>query len=218
MIKAIGGFSATDQPVTKSLTIEKRIESISVSPDPIEVEVGQTAAFQLVILPADATNKNLNITVSNTDIAAIVNGNSINGRTPGITELIVKTTDGSKLESRVRIIVKDPYIGLEEIKFKKPVFKLNLNEKIAIESVLIFNPDNATNKEIVQVASTVPGCVAVKKENGKYYLVAEKVGYSTVTAEAEEQRDKSKPKASALFEVSDKQVGGDNGASGEGRW
>ncbi|MFP7444104.1 VWA domain-containing protein [Bacillus infantis] len=218
MIKAIGGFSATDQPVTKSLTIEKRIESISVSPDPIEVEVGKTAAFQLVILPADATNKNLNITVSNTDIAAIVNGNSINGRTPGITELIVKTTDGSKLEARVRIIVKDPYIGLEEIKFKKPVFKLNLNEKIAIESVLIFNPDNATNKEIVQVASTVPGCVAVKKENGKYYLVAEKVGYSTVTAEAEEQRDKSKPKASALFEVSDKQAGGDNGASGEGRW
>ncbi|MGD6899094.1 VWA domain-containing protein [Bacillus infantis] len=217
-IKAIGGFSATDQPVTKSLIIEKRIESISVSPDPIEVEVGKTAAFQLVILPADATNKNLNITVSNTDIAAIVNGNSINGRMPGITELIVKTTDGSKLEARVRIIVKDPYIGLEEIKFKKPVFKLNLNEKIAIESVLIFNPDNATNKEIVQVASTVPGSVAVKKENGKYYLVAEKVGYSTVTAEAEEQRDKSKPKASALFEVSDKQAGGDNGASGEGRW
>lgn len=217
-IKSAGGFSATDLPVTKTITIEKRIESISVSPDPIEVEVGKSAAFQLEILPADATNKNLNITIAETDIAAIVNGNLINGISPGTTELIVKTTDGTELEARVRIIVKDPYIGLEEIKFKKPVFKLNLKEKIAIESVLIFNPDNATNKEIVQVVSSVPGSVDVKKENGKYYLVAEKVGYSTVTAEAEEQRDKSKPKATALFEVSDKQAGGDNGASGEGRW
>lgn len=219
-IKAIGGFSATDQPVTKSLTIEKRIESISVSPDPIEVEIDKTAAYKIEILPVDATNKDLEIIIADTEIASLVGENSVYGHKKGETELIVKTTDGSKLEKRVKIIVKDPYIALQEIKFKKAVYKLEINKKVNIESLLIFNPEKATKKKITEVftADAKNGSVRVIQDGDDFYLEAEGIGYTTVTAVAEEQRDKSKPKASALFEVVNPDGSGNDGTGSGGRW
>ncbi|MEN8701185.1 VWA domain-containing protein [Bacillus infantis] len=220
MIKAIGGFSATDQPVTKSLTIEKRIESINVSPDPIEVEIDKTAAYNIEILPVDATNKDLEIIISDTEIASLVGDNSVYGHKKGETELIVKTTDGSKLEKRVKIIVKDPYIALQEIKFKKAVYKLEINKKVNIESLLIFNPEKATKKKITEVftADAKNGSVRVVQDGDDFYLEAAGIGYTTVTAVAEEQRDKSKPKASALFEVVNPDGSGNDGTDSGGRW
>ncbi|MCA1038932.1 VWA domain-containing protein [Bacillus infantis] len=220
MIKAIGGFSATDQPVTKSLTIEKRIESINVSPDPIEVEIDKTAAYNIEILPVDATNKDLEIIIADTEIATLVGDNSVYGHKKGETELIVKTTDGSKLEKRVKIIVKDPYIALQEIKFKKAVYKLEINKKVNIESLLIFNPEKATKKKITEVftADAKNGSVRVLQDGDDFYLEAAGIGYTTVTAVAEEQRDKSKPKASALFEVVNPDGSGNDGTDSGGRW
>ncbi len=220
MIKAIGGFSATDQPVTKSLTIEKRIESINVSPDPIEVEIDKTAAYNIEILPVDATNKDLEIIIADTEVASLVGDNSVYGHKKGETELIVKTTDGSKLEKRVKIIVKDPYIALQEIKFKKAVYKLEINKKVNIESLLIFNPEKATKKKITEVftADAKNGSVKVLQDGENFFLEATGIGYTTVTAVAEEQRDKSKPKASALFEVVNPDGSGNDGTGSGGRW
>ncbi|WP_306009013.1 VWA domain-containing protein [Bacillus sp. MMSF_3328] len=219
-IKAIGGFSATDQPVTKSLTIEKRIESINVSPDPIEVEIDKTAVYKVEILPAQATNKKLEISIVDNEIASLVGEDSVYGHKKGETELIVKTTDGSKLEKRVKIIVKDPYIALEEIKFKKAVYKLEINKKVNIESLLIFNPEKATKKKITEVftADAKNGSVRVVQDGDDFYLEAAGIGYTTVTAVAEEQRDKSKPKASALFEVVNPDGSGNDGTGSGGRW
>ncbi|WML40729.1 VWA domain-containing protein [Neobacillus sp. OS1-2] len=218
-IKAIGGFALDNLIVEKTITIQRKITSITVDPASIEVEVGSSMSFIVNLLPIDATNKDLEITVIKPEIAVMTDSNRILGVSEGNTELLIKTKDGSDLSVRVPVHVTDPYIPLKEVKFKKAVFKIQPGEKIAIDNLLIFNPTNATKKAISSVTTSFSDKVEVKNENGKWYIIGKNIGYSTVKATAEEQKDGSKPKDSALFEVTnDDSANTDNGTTGEGRW
>lgn len=226
-VRAVGGF-ANNEEVSKKITISKIVKSISVQPNPIELTVGKTGSFTLTIAPDDATNKNLDIKISNPSIASLIPGqNTILGNQDGTTELIVKSIDGSNLEVKVPIKVVDPYIALEEIKFEKPVYKVEISENnnnlVPIKDLLIFNPSNATNKELESVVSSMPDKVEVVKINDEFYVKGVKIGYSNITATAEEQKNGKKPKDSALFEVvkdsgSSDNNDGTNEDTGEGRW
>lgn len=218
-IKAEGGFALDNQPITKTIKILKKIESVSVAPNPIEVEVGKSVEFTVTILPNDATNKDLTISIANEEVANLLDANQIFGVKEGTTVLIIKPKDGSDITVTVPIHVKDPYVALKEIKFKKAVFKIPKNEKIPVEDLLIFNPANATNKAIADVTTTMKDKVAVTKENGTWYIIAKDIGYSTVKATAVKQKDGSEPSDSALFEVvNSDQPSDDNGEDGAGRW
>jgi len=223
-VKAVGGF-ANGEEISKNITISRIIKSISVQPNPIELIVGKTGNFTLTIGPDSATNKDLDIKIANPSIASLIPGQqTVLGNQAGTTELIVQSKDGSNIEVRVPIKVVDPYIALEEIKFEKPVYKVEIskdnNNLVPVEDLLIFNPSNATNKELESVVSSMPAKVEVVKIVDDFYIKGVEIGYSTVTATAEEQKNGKKPKDSALFEVvkdngtSDE----DNEDTGEGRW
>jgi hypothetical protein len=217
-VKAEGGFAIKDLVVEKIIKIEKRIESITIDPNPIEIDVGSTASFTVKIHPEDATNQVLDFEIKDRTVAEFTDTNRIFGKKDGETELIVRTKDGSNIVSAVPIIVKDPYIPLEELKFKKSVFKIGLGEKIEVRDLLIFNPDNATQKNLVHVVSEMDHKVQVVNENGRWYVIGNEIGYSTVTATVEEQKDGNQPKASALFEVISDSGSEDEGTPGAGRW
>ncbi|EIJ79055.1 Ig domain protein group 2 domain protein [Bacillus methanolicus PB1] len=218
-VKSEGGFSLPENIMTKTITIEKRIESITVQPNPIEIETGKTAAFTVNIHPSDATNQDLDFEIGDETIAEFTEANRILGKTEGETELVVRTKDGSNIVVTVQIKVKDPYIPLEELKFKKTVFKIGLGEKIPLTDLLIFNPDNATQKNIVDVVTEMKNKVQVIEENGKWYVIGKEIGYSTVTATAEKQRNGNQPQASVLFEViTNSNDDEDDGPPGAGRW
>ncbi|MDE3839788.1 hypothetical protein C0966_10500 [Bacillus methanolicus] len=218
-VKAEGGFAIKDLIVEKVITIENRIESITIEPDPIEIDVGSTASFTVKIQPEEATNKTLDFEIRDRTVADFTDTNRILGKTEGETVLVVRTKDGSNIVKTVPIIVKDPYIPLEELKFKKSVFKLGLGEKIPLTDLLIFNPDNATQKKIDHVVSEMDHKVQVVNENGIWYLIGKEVGYSTVTVTAEEQRNGNQPHASALFEVITASTDDeDDGSPDAGRW
>ncbi|WP_042354897.1 VWA domain-containing protein [Bacillus rubiinfantis] len=219
-LKAEGGFARDNiNPVAKTITIVRKIESITVDPEVIQLEVGSTKGFTVNILPADASNNELEITIGDKSIADFSDANRIIGVAEGNTELIIKAKDGSNIVVIVPIHVTDPYIPLKEIKFKKAVFKIKKGEKASITDYLIFNPANATNKVISTVTSTMSDKVEVKRENGSWVIVGKDTGYSTVEAIAEKQKDGSQPNDSALFEVIDNDDSSNNkGASGEGRW
>ncbi|WP_282155393.1 VWA domain-containing protein [Cytobacillus gottheilii] len=217
-IKAEGGF-AFNTPVEKDITLQVPVESIHVTPNPLELEVDEVKSFTVNISPLNASNKDLDIYIEDQNIAEYKGDMRIIGKAEGETYLVVKAKDGSGITVRVPVIVKDAYIGLKEIKFIKSVFKIEEGEEIALSDVLIFNPNNATDKDIESLLSTLPDKVSVRKEGSEWYIIGEEVGYSTVTAEAEKQRDQSKPKASALFEVGPEGADHDSGGSnGAGRW
>ncbi|MGD6942633.1 VWA domain-containing protein [Cytobacillus gottheilii] len=217
-IKAEGGF-AFNTPVEKDITLQVPVESIHVTPNPLELEVDEVKSFTVNISPQNASNKDLDIYIEDQNIAEYKGDMRIIGKAEGETYLVVKAKDGSGITVRVPVIVNDAYIGLKEIKFIKSVFKIEEGEEIALSDVLIFNPNNATDKDIESLLSTLPDKVSVRKEGSEWYIIGEEVGYSTVTAEAEKQRDQSKPKASALFEVGPEGADHDSGGSnGAGRW
>lgn len=218
-VKAEGGFAIKDLIVEKAITIEKRIESVAIEPDPIEIDVGSTASFTVKIQPEDATNQTLDFEIRDRGVADFTDTNRILGKTEGETELVVRTKDGSNIEKTVPIIVRNPYIPLDELKFKKSVFKIGLGEKIPLTDLLIFNPDNATQKNIDQVVSEMENKVQVVKENGVWFVIGKEVGYSTITATAEKQHNGNQPQASALFEViSNSNDDEDDGPPDAGRW
>lgn len=217
-LKAVGGFALDNIEITKTFKIERPIEKITVNPNPIEVEVEKTKPFEIVIKPLDATNKKLDISVEDKAKAELIDGKTILGKVDGETYLVVKTTDGSKIEVRVKIIVKDPYIVLKEIKFKKPVYKIGKDEKLAVKDLLIFNPIKATKKELDNVISTMPDKAEVVKIGDEWYIIGKEIGYSTITVAAEEQKDKTQPTTSALFEIVNNDEGGEVGPPGGGRW
>ncbi|MBP2240602.1 hypothetical protein J2Z40_001159 [Cytobacillus eiseniae] len=217
-VKAIGGFALEDIKITKTIKIEKPIEKITITPNPIEVEVDKTKPFKIEIEPLDATNKKLDITIENSDKAELIDEKTILGKEDGETYLIVKTTDGSEIEVKIKIIVKDPYIVLKEIKFTKPVYKIEKGKKLAVKDLLIFNPIKATKRELESVTSSMQAQVDIVNENGEWFIVGKDIGYSTITVEAEEQKDKTQPKASALFEIYTEKDGNDNGPPGGGKW
>ncbi|PLR75494.1 hypothetical protein CU633_20785 [Bacillus sp. V3-13] len=217
-VKAEGGFAIPGCEVIKTITIQKQIDSMTVAPNPIEIETGKTIAFTVNIGPADASNQQLEMEIADRSIADFSGDHHLFGRLEGRTVLTVRAKDGSGIAVTVPIIVKDPYIALEELKFRKAVFKIGINEKIAVTDLLIFNPENATGKSIELVTSEMGNKVAAVLENGRWYLVGKEIGYSNVTARAEEQRTGKKPQASALFEVTVDGDGGNSGSEGAGRW
>ncbi|WP_040207766.1 vWA domain-containing protein [Neobacillus jeddahensis] len=217
-VKAVGGFALDVPPVEKTITIQRKVTSITVDPASIEVEVGSTESFTINLLPTDATNKDLELTVANTSVATLADNNRIYGVSEGTTKLVITTKDGSNLTFVVPIHVKDPYIALSSIKFKKSIFQLQKGEKVALNDILIFNPTNATKKAITSATSSVSDKVEVVKEGGQWYIMGKAIGYSTVKAIAEEQKDSSKPEASALFEVIKEGTDNNTGSTGDGRW
>ncbi|WP_394580174.1 VWA domain-containing protein [Cytobacillus firmus] len=216
-VKATGGFAFGNE-ISKIITVNKRIESISVAPNPIELDVEKSISFKVEISPADASNKELEVLIEDTSIAALTDGYSIFGKSAGETYLIIRTKDGSNIEKKIKVIVTDPYIPLDEIKFNKAVYKIARGDSIALKGLLIFNPFNATDQEIAEVLSEMPDKVRAVHRGAEWYIEGVEIGYSKVTAAAEKQKDGKQPKASALFEVVNEDEQTDDGPSGEGKW
>lgn len=220
-VKAVGGFALSDLEVQQQITIIKKITNLQVEPSSIEVGPGKSEAFTVSIEPVDATNKDLEFIIDDPSIATVdITNKRILGLKPGSTDLLVKTKDGSNLSKTVSINVKSKFIKLTEVKFKKSAFKINLDEEVAVEEILIFNPYNATEKDIAEVTSSLPIKVKVVEQDGKWYIIGKEIGYSTVKAVAEQQDDGTKPEDSALFEVVNDKDGDSEGEGpkGSGRW
>ncbi|MBQ6446993.1 MAG: VWA domain-containing protein [Bacillus sp. (in: Bacteria)] len=218
-IKASGGF-ANNTEIVKKIKIAWSITSITIEPNPLEVNVGGTKNFTIKVEPSNASNMNLDISMANPSISSLIPGqNTITGNIAGNTELIVKTTDGSNIVQRIPVRVMDPYVKLDDISFTKPVYTIERSDGtnpdlIAVEDLLLFHPSNATDKDIEEVLTNASDTVEVIKQGDQYYLKAKDVGYAEITAIAEKQKDGTQPKDSTLFKVVKKR----SEEGGDGRW
>ncbi len=81
-----------DTPGTES------VESVSVSPETAEVEVGKTVELTAEITPANATNKKVIWSSSDTDTATVENG-IVTGVKEGTATITATTEDGAKTDT-----------------------------------------------------------------------------------------------------------------------
>ena len=95
---AIDGGGGTDVPVT----------GVSVSPDEVTLEVGQTEQLAATIEPVDADNTNVTWTTSDAAIATVDESGLVTAIAPGETTITVTTEDGSFTATSVVTVVLLP--------------------------------------------------------------------------------------------------------------
>ncbi|TXK91555.1 VWA domain-containing protein, partial [Parageobacillus sp. SY1] len=217
-IKATGGLTKGDGITTVSLTYIKLIRQLTLGNYKQTMEIGETQTIPVTIEPSDATNQTLEWISSNPDVAEVEDG-KVTAKNPGTVKITVRAMDGSNVSATATITVIDPFVPLEAIRFQQEVLYMTVGQELDIESQLTFIPSNATDKRLDSVQSSAPEYVEVRPQQGKWYIVAKDVGYSTITAIAKAKtRDGQEIKDSITVIVQEKSSSGSDGESGKNRW
>ncbi|MED1204812.1 Ig-like domain-containing protein [Heyndrickxia acidicola] len=221
-IRATGGFSPDQTPVEKSIVIQRLVSSISVSPNPISLLAGSSLGFTVTVSPSDALNKTLNYSIQNPagqTVATLVNNNTILGQSAGTATLIIKSVDGSNIQVSVPITVQNPYIALTGMQFTQPKYTLNVGDTLELNPSIIFNPSNATNKNLKSVTATNNSVVTiVQRTDGTWYLKALQSGYSTIKAISSDNANLSDTAVIQVNPAGSSGGGGSSGSSTDGKW
>ncbi|MGF3103903.1 vWA domain-containing protein [Rossellomorea sp. DUT-2] len=225
-VKAVGGFAIEDYIIESTIWIEGD-ELIRV-PSLIELYVGETQSFNIDIFPFGKPNNNYNVRVLQGDDGMInssysqvnsIKENRMTGLSPGEDLVEVETKNG-KYKKMIRVIVKSRIVNLESMDFTKSKYTLLLEgNAFDIHSHLVFNPENATNKNIKNVLDTGNDVVDIVQENGVWKVIPKNTGVTTITVTSEEDPD---IKAIAIFEVVAGEDETENPETGDGdidgRW
>ncbi|RBP04301.1 VWA domain-containing protein [Rossellomorea aquimaris] len=225
-VKAVGGFAIEDYIIERTIWIEGD-ELIRV-PSLIELYVGETQSFNIDIFPFGKPNNNYNVKVLQGDDGMINSSysqvsstkeNRMTGLSPGEDLVEVETKNG-KYKKSIRVIVKSRIVKLESMDFTKSKYTLLLEgNAFDIHSHLVFNPENATNKNIKNVVDTGNDVVDIVQESGVWKVIPKNTGVTTITVTSEEDPD---IKAIAIFEVVAGEEETENPETGDGnidgRW
>ncbi|CAN7301625.1 vWA domain-containing protein [Rossellomorea sp. LjRoot5] len=223
-VKASGGFAVDDYIIRKTVWIEG--DDLIRVPSLIELYVGETKSFAIDIFPFGKPNNNYNVQVTEGNDGVInseytqvrsIKENRMTGLSPGEDTVVVETKNG-KFKKNIRVIVKSKFVDLESMDFTKSKYTLLLEgNDFDIYSNLIFNPHDATNKNIKTVTDTGNGIVEITRENDVWKITPKSKGVTTITVTSDEDPD---IKAMAIFEVVSEEGGnpGTDNGSIDGRW
>lgn len=167
--------SSTPSPSTpvavSGVALDKKVATINV---------GKTVTVKATVTPANADNKTLAWTSSNTKIATVSNG-VVKGVKAGRVIITAKTTDGSNISATCTVTVKQPVTSISLSK-KATMYtgkKLTLKAKV--------NPANASNKALTWKSSNTK--IAKVASNG--VVTGVKAGTVKITATAKDGSRKS---------------------------
>lgn len=96
------------------MTIEKLVESISLSESDITLEKGQNLQLTADIKPVDADNRTLTWVSDNETVAVVDTEGNVTALTPGIALITATTTDGSNLSASCLVTVVPGGNAIEE--------------------------------------------------------------------------------------------------------
>lgn len=167
--------SSTPSPSTpvavSGVALDKKVATINV---------GKTVTVKATVTPANADNKTLVWTSSNTKIATVSNG-VVKGVKAGRVIITAKTTDDSNISATCTVTVKQPVTRISLSK-KATMYtgkKLTLKAKV--------NPANASNKALTWKSSNTK--IAKVASNG--VVTGVKAGTVKITATAKDGSRKS---------------------------
>ena len=175
--------SSTTPTVTSSTpspSTPVAVSGVALNKKVATVNVGKTVTVKATVTPANADNKTLVWTSSNTKIATVSNG-VVKGVKAGRVIITAKTTDGSNISATCTVTVKQPVTRISLSK-KATMYtgkKLTLKAKV--------NPANASNKALTWKSSNAK----VAKVSSKGIVTGVKAGTVKITATAKDGSRKS---------------------------
>lgn len=141
---------------------EIHVQSVSVSPQSIDLLTGQTYSLTVSVLPDDAADKSVSWRSGNASIASVSNDGVVTAKSPGETVITAVTLDGGRSAS-CSVCVKDPVVEVSSVTLSQTSLTLTEGESATLSATL--SPDNATDRSIrwsssdPEVASVADGLV-----------------------------------------------------------
>ena len=170
----------TEPSSTPSPSTPVAVSGVALNKKVATINVGKTVTVKATVTPANAANKTLAWTSSNTKIATVSNG-VVKGVKAGRVVITAKTTDGSNISATCTVTVKQPVTSISLSK-KATMYtgkKLTLKAKV--------NPANASNKALTWKSYNTK--IAKVASNG--VVTGVKAGTVKITATAKDDSRKS---------------------------
>jgi uncharacterized protein YjdB len=121
------------------------VESVSIDPVSGSVNTGSTFQLTADILPVDATNKSVQWSSSNNNIATVSSTGLVTGITQGEVVISVKTSDGDKTATS-QITVNFVHIPVSGVTINPTSYTVNSGGTVQLSASVL--PANATNKNV----------------------------------------------------------------------
>jgi len=176
------------------ITMGIPVASISVSPSTALVSVGSTVQLSSSVLPADATNKIVNWSSADTNIATVDANGLVTAKTAGTIRITATTQDGSKT-SYSDVTVQAGAIAVTGVTINPTSASININDTKQFSAIV--SPLGASNKTIIW--SSDNDAVATVDVNGLVKAIAK--GTATITATTQDGNFKATATVSVAIPV-----------------
>jgi len=178
--------TASKKLLIKSRQLEKLntgqivgVSGITLNKTALNLTIGASESLVATISPSNATNKDVEWTSSNTNVATVDTTGKVTGVSAGSATITVKTKDGSKVAT-CNVTVKNPVISVTGVTLNKTA--LNLVTGASESLVATISPSNATNKDVEWTSSNTN--VATVDTTGKVTGVS--AGSATITVKTKD--------------------------------
>ncbi len=152
------------------------VESISVYPATLDIEIGESATLTASITPENATDKTITWRSSDKSIATVSSDGIVTGIAEGIAIIYASSSNGLTAECIVNV---HPGV-VEVLSISLSNSELLMREGYTAELFAIIRPENATDKSVVWTSSNES--IVTVDQNG--LVTAIKQGIAIVTATA----------------------------------
>ena len=160
-----------------------KVSSITISQTEITLKPDDTMQLEAMVYPTEAANKSVIWKSSNEDVVIVTDEGFILAVAEGEADVTVTSAENSEIKAVCHIKVekeKEPEIPIVQIKFEESPVTITLGETKKLN--VIFNPVNATNKELNWVSAKT-SVVEVDQE-GNIFGVSE--GKAIVSAKTKD--------------------------------
>lgn len=149
----------------KDLGVEDvKVSSITISQTEITLKPDDTLQLEATVYPTEAANKSVIWKSSNEDVVIVTDEGFVLAVAEGEADVTVASAENSEIKAVCHIKVekeKEPEVPIVQIKFEESPVTIALGETKKLN--VIFNPVNATNKELDWVSAKT-SVVEVDKE------------------------------------------------------
>lgn len=158
------------------------VKKISLNSNSITLDVSKPHQLTATVTPANATDKSVTWSSSNTSVATVNNSGLVTAKSPGTVTITCKANDGSGVSATCTVTV---VILVENITLNNS--SVTLEESKTHQLTATVTPSNATDKSVTWSSSNTS--VATVSSSG--LVTAKTAGTATITCKANDGSGKS---------------------------
>ncbi|MDO5527699.1 MAG: Ig-like domain-containing protein [Prevotella sp.] len=168
------------------------VTSVTLNQSSISLKEGNTYQLSASVYPANATNKNVNWSSSNTSVASVCSYGLISAKSSGTATVTCRAADGSGKYATCRVSVEAATVYVSSITLNKSSLSLSVGETSQLSASVY--PTSETNRS-VSWASDDTSVITVSSSG---LVTAKSAGTATITCRA---NDGSGKKATCSISV-----------------